>query len=67
MYSTITTTPKTVGFSVTNNGVGMNREIINGGYTSRTLQGGWENLKQDQRQKYYAVVNGFKQHYLQSK
>lgn len=52
------------GFSVNNNGVGVNREIINGGYTSRNLQGGWENLKQDQRQQCYAVINGFKQHYL---
>ncbi|KAL0758030.1 hypothetical protein Bca101_095698 [Brassica carinata] len=47
------------GFSVVNNnGVGVNREIINGGYTSRNLQGGWGNLKQDQRQQCYAVING---------
>ncbi|ESQ36291.1 hypothetical protein EUTSA_v10008796mg [Eutrema salsugineum] len=52
------------GFSVNNNGVAVNREIINGGYTSRNLQGGWENFKQDQRQQCYAVINGFKQHYL---
>lgn len=52
------------GFSVNNNGIGGNREIVNGGYTSRNLQGGWENLKQDQRQQCYAVINGFKQHYL---
>lgn len=53
------------GFTVNNNGVGVNRETINGGYTSRNLQGGWENFKQDQRQQCYAVINGFKQqHYL---
>ncbi|AEE27971.1 unnamed protein product [Arabidopsis thaliana] len=53
------------GFSVNNNGVGVNREIVNGGYASRNVQGGWENLKHDQRQQCYAVINnGFKQHYL---
>ncbi|CAN8295339.1 unnamed protein product [Cochlearia groenlandica] len=60
------------GFSsVNNNGVSVNREIVNGGYTSRNLQSGWENIKQDQRQQQqqqqqctYAVINGFKQHYL---
>ncbi|XP_056848100.1 LOB domain-containing protein 2-like [Raphanus sativus] len=52
------------GFSVNNNGVGGNREVINGGYTSRSLLGGYENLRQDQRQQCYAVINGFKQHYL---
>ncbi|KAJ4878905.1 LOB domain-containing protein 2 [Raphanus sativus] len=52
------------GFSVNNNGVGVNRDVINGGYTSRNLQGGYENLRQDQRQQCYAVINGFKQHYL---
>ncbi|XP_010457753.1 PREDICTED: LOB domain-containing protein 2-like [Camelina sativa] len=53
-----------VGFCVNNNGVGgVNGEIVNGGsYTSRDLQGGWENLKHDQRQQCYAaVINGFKQ------
>ncbi|KAG2320209.1 hypothetical protein Bca4012_053494 [Brassica carinata] len=52
------------GFSVNNNGVCVNRDVTNGGYTSRSLQGGYENLRQDQRQQCYAVVNGFKQHYL---
>ncbi|KAG7653277.1 Lateral organ boundaries LOB [Arabidopsis suecica] len=52
------------GLSVNNNGVGVNREIVNVGYTSRNMQGGWENLKQDQRQQCYAVINGFKQHYV---
>ncbi|CAH8354460.1 unnamed protein product [Eruca vesicaria subsp. sativa] len=52
------------GFSVNNNGVGVNRDVINGGYISRNLQVGYENLRQDQRQQCYAVINGFKQHYL---
>ncbi|CAH2038767.1 unnamed protein product [Thlaspi arvense] len=52
------------GIGVNSSGIGVNREIINGGYTSRNLQGGWENFKQDQRQQCYAVINGFKQHYL---
>lgn len=49
------------GFGVNNNGAGVNREVLNGGYTSRNLQGGF---KQDQRQQCYAVINGFKQQYL---
>ena len=49
------------GFTVNNNGVGVNRDVINGGYLSRS---GYENLRQDQRQQCYAVINGFKQHYL---
>ncbi|CAN6968097.1 unnamed protein product [Brassica oleracea var. botrytis] len=52
------------GFSVNNNGVGGNRDVINGGFISRNLQGGYENLRQDQRQQCYAVINGFKQHHL---
>ncbi|KAF8086343.1 hypothetical protein N665_0629s0050 [Sinapis alba] len=52
------------GFSVNNNGVGVNRDVTNAGYISRNLQGGYESLKQDQRQQCYAVINGFKQHYL---
>ncbi|EOA37518.1 hypothetical protein CARUB_v10011711mg [Capsella rubella] len=51
-------------FSGNNNGAGVNGEIVNGGYSSRNLQGGWENPKHDQRQQCYAVINGFKQqHY----
>ncbi|KAJ0236071.1 LOB domain-containing protein 2 [Hirschfeldia incana] len=52
------------GFSINNNGVSVNRDVSNGGYISRNLQGGYENLRQDQRQQCYAVINGFKQHYL---
>ncbi|KAG2260251.1 hypothetical protein Bca52824_079545 [Brassica carinata] len=46
------------GLAVNSSGFGGFSVVNNNGVTSRNLQGGWGNLKQDQRQQCYAVING---------